>query len=585
MSGLPYDEHFEQLAAGYFDEVLDEAQQAEFKALLQEDDRRVKRFAELAQLHQMIESEIAYRQQAERFGLNRSPNDGGAASAMAELASLYEDSLQPPMDFAAWREEQVSRAKAQEQRVLRRRVLVGGVAFAALFALVGMLAVVLSHSDVPETPITKRVTEDQTAGPAKRAVAMLTAADQTLWDTSGGKTAPTPGDTLYAGQHLALIDGFAEMTTNRGAVVILESPATVELLDNDNALHLHRGKLVGFCHTDSSKGFVVQTPGARITDIGTEFGVYVADNDVTQVHVFEGEIVLKRNHQRAIAVKHGEAYQFSHDAARLTAIQAQPQQFASDVSGLSYQAIQRYASSVEAQRPLAYYRFEEIGPDGRVLNEVGQNDHGRVIDAVTTENTGVGNAAVFSGGYIELDQAASELSGATSYTFECWVLTNRIHDGSVLTLTSRPDDASEAELVAGALSFHRQSDAISLKSQSQRFRFLHRNPPGSSILQGTRVISRQAYQTRQWMHVAAVKDGPSMKLYINGELNSVGTDDSALFDRELTVRIGANTVLAGPKDDKRFFDGMIDELAIYDKALTAETIRQHYELLKGRNNF
>lgn len=103
-----------------------------------------------------------------------------------------------------------------------------------------------------------------------------------------------PGQDLYAGQKFTLTRGYAEVTTNRGAIAIIEAPATFELTEGDNAIRLHTGKLVGVCEVDTSKGFVVHTPHSDITDIGTRFGVDVTSPEKTEVHVFEGMVEVTR---------------------------------------------------------------------------------------------------------------------------------------------------------------------------------------------------------------------------------------------------------------------------------------------------
>jgi hypothetical protein len=113
-------------------------------------------------------------------------------------------------------------------------------------------------------------------------VATLTNEQDAAWERR-------PGQDLYAGQRFTLTQGFAEITTSRGAIAILEAPTTIELIDSPNALHLHAGKLVGICETESSKGFLVRTKHADITDLGTEFGVEVKGERVG-VSVFAGEV-------------------------------------------------------------------------------------------------------------------------------------------------------------------------------------------------------------------------------------------------------------------------------------------------------
>ncbi|MFK7788931.1 MAG: FecR domain-containing protein, partial [Phycisphaeraceae bacterium] len=269
-------EEFELLAAGYFDQTLDDVQSQRFAELLRSDDVLVKRFAELAQLHQMIAAEIAYAKQAERL-----PNDSGAASAMAELLGSYEDGLDTPIDFATWQETQKSTRVSRLQNTLAGRWFVGG-AIAAVLTFVGVLAVVLSGGDATDEQVAEE-SIDRDNEPVLRVVASLTGSEDAQWMEG----AFAHGSELHPGQRLTLTQGFAEITTNDGAVVILEAPATIELLNN-NALRLHTGKLVGICETPSSKGFLVRTPHLDVTDLGTRFGVDVSQLDATEVHVIKG---------------------------------------------------------------------------------------------------------------------------------------------------------------------------------------------------------------------------------------------------------------------------------------------------------
>lgn len=129
-------------------------------------------------------------------------------------------------------------------------------------------------------------------------VATLTAEHEAVWDRR-------PGEDLYAGQRFELTQGFAQITTASGAIAILEAPVTIELINSPNALRLHAGKLVGICHTESSKGFVVKTDHADITDLGTEFGV-TAHVDGVEAGVFVGEIAFKAPNAPSQVITHSQ---------------------------------------------------------------------------------------------------------------------------------------------------------------------------------------------------------------------------------------------------------------------------------------
>ena len=179
----------------------------------------------------------------------------------------------------------------------------GTIAAALLFAVV-LTTVLLTSSD-PSTP--HATTDNTPTKPAEsappilrdRTVATLTATHNAVWASpqAEGASAPgssgslTPGSKLHPNTRLTLTAGFAEITTHDGAIAILEAPATIEFTHNDNAIHLHAGKLVGLCYTESSKGFAVKTNHAEIIDLGTEFGVEVVGDQVTAT-VFTGEIEM-----------------------------------------------------------------------------------------------------------------------------------------------------------------------------------------------------------------------------------------------------------------------------------------------------
>jgi len=75
--------------------------------------------------------------------------------------------------------------------------------------------------------------------------------------------------------------------------------------------------------------------------------------------------------------------------------------------------------------------------------------------------------------------------------------------------------------------------------------------------------------------VAAVKDGTEMRLYVDGRQVGKARDESPTPEG-LHLVIGqlyTETV-------ERFFIGQLDEVAIYDRALSPEEVRRHHELLR-----
>ena len=77
-----------------------------------------------------------------------------------------------------------------------------------------------------------------------------------------------------------------------------------------------------------------------------------------------------------------------------------------------------------------------------------------------------------------------------------------------------------------------------------------------------------------WQHVAAVADGEWLRVYLNGEPVGEAPYDGTLFD-PTTENLGIGDDANGSRN--RGFDGLIDELAIWNVALSDNQIRSHYQ--------
>ena len=106
---------------------------------------------------------------------------------------------------------------------------------------------------------------------------------------------------IRAGQSLS--PGTFELTEGRaffefadGAQVGLFAPAKITVVEA-NQIRLDYGRLVGYC-SPAARGFVVETPTARVTDLGTEFAVDVDPSGVAEVHVLTGDVAVQPSSKR-----------------------------------------------------------------------------------------------------------------------------------------------------------------------------------------------------------------------------------------------------------------------------------------------
>ncbi|HML76297.1 MAG TPA: FecR family protein [Anaerohalosphaeraceae bacterium] len=124
---------------------------------------------------------------------------------------------------------------------------------------------------------------------SRDAVATLTGSSQAVWSETAGLS--KDNNRLYTHSTLNLLEGFAEITFDNQAKIILQSPAQIDIEDY-NQIFLYSGKLSAVV-PKSAIGFVVRTAAATVVDYGTEFGVTADAAGHTEAHVFDGKVELR----------------------------------------------------------------------------------------------------------------------------------------------------------------------------------------------------------------------------------------------------------------------------------------------------
>ncbi|MFK7789045.1 MAG: hypothetical protein AB8C95_06045 [Phycisphaeraceae bacterium] len=321
-----------EMTAAYFEGKLNATQVAELEAYLREDSERAKAFVRQAILDSHLAELLRERNvQDVTADLSGDSHFGVLLDPPAVSKAAARNDELPPIHIAssdALTKQQYLSALSHVAKHTFTPKRIALFATAAALMLGVVLAIVLMTGPDAGDPIAEQPgTGFEQPAPlpeieTRPTVATLTAERDAVWaQKPGGDHRPGAlrlGDQFKAGDRLTLTAGFAEITTNRGAVAILQAPATIELLDN-NAIRLHVGKLVGLCEIDSSKGFVVKTDLADITDIGTEFGVDVSGAGLTRLHVFRGEVSVAVKDQQgqvgeAVSLLIGQAVNISADA-------------------------------------------------------------------------------------------------------------------------------------------------------------------------------------------------------------------------------------------------------------------------------
>ncbi|CCG01723.1 PKD domain-containing protein [Blastococcus saxobsidens] len=94
--------------------------------------------------------------------------------------------------------------------------------------------------------------------------------------------------------------------------------------------------------------------------------------------------------------------------------------------------------------------------------------------------------------------------------------------------------------------------------------------PGARLV----VTSPSAYNDGQWHHVAASLSPAGMALHVDGVLVGSRTDTTSAAAYTGYWRVGGDTSWSGAA----YFDGLIDEVAVYPTALTPDQVANHHSL-------
>jgi hypothetical protein len=78
----------------------------------------------------------------------------------------------------------------------------------------------------------------------------------------------------------------------------------------------------------------------------------------------------------------------------------------------------------------------------------------------------------------------------------------------------------------------------------------------------------------KWHHVASTYDGATIRLYVDGQLESS-------FARSGTIPAGTSPLAIGARPGVNYYAGLMDEFTIYNRALTPFEIKATYDAAPG----
>ena len=207
-----------------------------------------------------------------------------------------------------------------------------------------------------------------------------------------------------------------------------------------------------------------------------------------------------------------------------------------------------YAQTVLADKPLAYWRLEEWGgPTAYDATPAKRNAtygtgiarwlDGHPSDAFS--GTGTLNRCVhLAGGAMTADVPVPE----RAYTVEFWFW------------NALPDNVRD---VTGVL-FSRGSEQLALGGTNRAPGRLTFGP----------LVGQTVIVPKTWHHVALVRDGARVTIYLDGLPECVG---------EVAPASGARVSFGGALGSLETFEGKIDEIALYGRSLAAADLQRHVQ--------
>ena len=224
------------------------------------------------------------------------------------------------------------------------------------------------------------------------------------------------------------------------------------------------------------------------------------------------------------------------------------------LSRLGGPAAAAYRSEVISDAPVGYWRLNEAS-GSTAVDESGSGNAGTYVSGSVLGAQGpiisdTGNKAVSFGaaGYVNVPDSAS-LSPTGAFTLEAWVRLNSLGQQGVIEKYDTPgNNGYVMRLENGKLT------AYTLGNGSR-----------------SRVEGRTALATGHWYHLAAVYEGTSLRVYVNGVEDGAGATTLSPTNGVTSLKLGARG------DDTAFrLDGTLDEAAVYNKALSQARIQAHF---------
>ena len=385
--------HLELLIRNYLDGLATDSERTQLEQLLVRDPAAADALAEASRMERSITDLL----RGERACLDE-------AAAWKKLIALDVDKPNPTSSRAtAPRAPRPSPLPSPASPFYRTVVYLSTpVRFGLVVATISCISFVLTTAQIPMQ--TSRAPQaQQTAvepAPAPAPIAKVVATRNCRWNPGNG----AGGRQLEPGRRLDLAEGQVEVAFNDGVHLHFRGPARMDV--EQHGLQLQSGA-VALRVPEQATGFTVDTPTARIVDLGTEFSVQVDEEQNTDVEVFAGKVIVHALDSRGI-ITGGPTLLAAHQRARIEA-------GAQQIARLADREVPSSTAALHAHYPLDEAPLSEL-----VVHDTVAGQHGSLIHQPTRDAAGVhGRAYLFHHSGVAIPPSALQLSD--HFTLTLWV--------------------------------------------------------------------------------------------------------------------------------------------------------------------
>jgi hypothetical protein len=388
------------------------------------------------------------------------------------------------------------------------------------------------------------------------------------------------GAELYKGQTFELSDGLIELNIGRQARVVVEAPSRVSMRDSQH-LAIEYGRLAAEIFETAADGLTVETPVGRAVDLGTRFELRTTDSGYTHLSVLEGEVVWCAPRQALSSGRHVPAGQaISIDSNSIVG---------NSTADTHSQALalldESHASVLLAANPRIYLPFSSdqleqlglvVGRDSSLISVEGELSFDPSPFIASGDRSITDHTLHFSDtteSYLTIYRALETVHSAGAYTIMLWIRADRIGKQNILGGTTHLGLKTKIGPQLQMLQDGRLLHYVYAQNDSEKFTLFQ--PSENKITPG------------RWYHVAITASSHgAMQLYINGYSVGVRRELEGMRiypypDLQLggaSGTLGSYYVVAEP------FTGEVDELAVFDRELSRDELRDIFRAARLRGN-